>query len=170
MTRRFDGDVSISGLPFFVALFLTSWASADVVAQDTWKTSSGKRVVGVPVGVGYDHASHEQTFIFEVDGKQTVRVLKSAFSDSAAEKIEATIKVNSVRRAAERHAEKKHQQYEAAKAVLLEEEQKNKRMTKNDRKKPGQKKTTTPGYVRRHSWIIAAGLGESGRLRRRTRP
>ena len=127
MTRRFDGDVSISWLAFFT-FFLTSWASADVVAQDTWKTSSGKRVVGVPVGVGYDHASHEQTFIFEVDGKQTVRVLKSAFSDSAAEKIEAAIKVNSVRRAAERHAEReaeiKKQQIEAAKNLLLEEEQK----------------------------------------------
>ena len=124
MTRRSGGDVSSSWLPFFFALFLTSWASADVVAQDTWKTSSGKRVVGVPVGVGYDHASREQTFIFEVFGKQTVRFPKSAFSDSAAGEIEAAIKVNRVRRAAERDAEKQKQQLEAANAFLLKEKQK----------------------------------------------
>jgi hypothetical protein len=114
MTWRVDGNVSISCIAFF-ALFLTSWASADVVAQDIWKTSSGTHVAGVPVGVGYDQASREQAFIFEVDGKKTVRVPKSAFSDSAAEEIEAAIKVNGVRRASQRDAKKKKQEWEAAK-------------------------------------------------------
>jgi hypothetical protein len=155
MTRRFDGDVSISRLAFF-ALFLTSWASADVVAQDTWKTSSGRRVAGVPVGVGYDQASHEQTFIFEVDGKQTVRVFKSAFSDSAAEKIEAAIKVNSARRAAERHAKIKHQQYEAAKAVLLEEEQK-KQAAEQKRQEEARSKEEHDTWLRTTTFVDHSG-------------
>jgi hypothetical protein len=114
MMRRFGEDVSGSRLAF-IALLLTSWASGAVVAQDIWKTSSGKSVAGVPVGVGYDQASREQAFIFEVDGKKTVRVPKSAFSDSAAEEIEAAIKVNGKKRAVERDVKKKKQEEEAAK-------------------------------------------------------
>jgi len=101
--------LSGDGFIWFALVVGFIWLSAAVDAQETWRTMSGDKVTGEPVGVVRHHVSGEKMFVFKKGGKETARVPSKEFSSKTIGQIEQALKTYHIKRAEER-AEREEEQ------------------------------------------------------------